>query len=172
MPGVYEDWPSAQAQITGWVKPKYKSFISRSEAEAFVSGVSLANGTSGSTTASAGPAQIEEKGPSKKQKKSKGVVEEITLPALDENGAYLPGEDPLPADTADGFDPRIVLDPETGELEYKTDEQLNKTKWQATTPAGEGMLRIYTDGSSLGNGATGAVAGVGVYFGPSDRRYV
>ncbi|KAK5143037.1 hypothetical protein LTR04_002031 [Oleoguttula sp. CCFEE 6159] len=34
------------------------------------------------------------------------------------------------------------------------------------------MLRIYTDGSSLGNGQRGAVAGVGVYFGPKDSRNV
>ncbi|KAH9908088.1 hypothetical protein F4778DRAFT_461685 [Xylariomycetidae sp. FL2044] len=31
---------------------------------------------------------------------------------------------------------------------------------------------IYTDGSSLGNGAHGAVAGVGVYFGEGDPRYM
>jgi ribonuclease HI len=29
---------------------------------------------------------------------------------------------------------------------------------------------IYTDGSSLANGRAGAVAGVGVYFGPGDKR--
>jgi ribonuclease HI len=35
-----------------------------------------------------------------------------------------------------------------------------------------GPLKIYTDGSSLGNGKLGAVAGVGVYFGPNDPRYL
>ncbi|KAF2145937.1 uncharacterized protein K452DRAFT_283228 [Aplosporella prunicola CBS 121167] len=41
-------------------------------------------------------------------------------------------------------------------------------------PTGDkgGMLNIYTDGSSLGNGALGAVAGVGVFFGPQDSRNV
>lgn len=34
------------------------------------------------------------------------------------------------------------------------------------------MLRIYTDGSSLKNGRTQAAAGVGVYFGPGDSRFV
>jgi len=33
-------------------------------------------------------------------------------------------------------------------------------------------LRIYTDGSSLGNGHSGASAGVGVFFGVGDDRYV
>lgn len=42
-------------------------------------------------------------------------------------------------------------------------------------PAGmgrDGVLRIYTDGSSRGNGKVGALAGVGVYFGKNDPRYV
>lgn len=31
---------------------------------------------------------------------------------------------------------------------------------------------VYTDGSSRGNGKVGAMAGVGVYFGPNDPRFV
>ena len=31
-------------------------------------------------------------------------------------------------------------------------------------------IRIYTDGSALGNGKAVAAAGIGVYFGPSDPR--
>ncbi|RGP68014.1 ribonuclease h1 [Fusarium longipes] len=34
----------------------------------------------------------------------------------------------------------------------------------------EGMIKIYTDGSSLGNGKPGSRAGLGVYFGPGDER--
>lgn len=38
---------------------------------------------------------------------------------------------------------------------------------------GNGRLaKVYTDGSSLGNGQKGSSAGVGVYFGPGDPRYV
>lgn len=36
----------------------------------------------------------------------------------------------------------------------------------------DGILRIYTDGSSLANGKVGSRAGVGVYFGPGDPRNV
>lgn len=35
----------------------------------------------------------------------------------------------------------------------------------------EDLLEIYTDGSTLSNGQTGAVAGVGVFFGDGDPRY-
>lgn len=93
------------------------------------------------------------------------------MPVADET-EYDAGDGPLPADAEDGFDPRITLNPATGKVEHKSDEHVNASKWQATGPAKDGMLRIYTDGSALGNGAHGAVAGVGVYFGPNDKRYV
>lgn len=67
---------------------------------------------------------------------------------------------------------------EDGEAEE--DEILPPTKKLATgleTPFGEGessneVQVIYTDGSTLGNGRDGAVAGIGVYFGDGDRRFV
>jgi len=37
-------------------------------------------------------------------------------------------------------------------------------------PAPLKETRVYTDGSSLGNGKLGAQAGVGVYFGENDKR--
>lgn len=43
---------------------------------------------------------------------------------------------------------------------------------QKAKPAVEGVLKIYTDGSSLGNGKAGARAGLGVWFGPNDTRLV
>lgn len=33
-------------------------------------------------------------------------------------------------------------------------------------------VRVWTDGSSRGNGRTGAVAGYGVFFGDGDERYI
>lgn len=77
------------------------------------------------------------------------------------------GEGPLPDGAEDGFDPRITLNLVTGKIEYKE----ATTKWQAVNLQDDKPVVIYTDGSSLGNGAHGAVAGVGVYFGPQDRRY-
>src|ERR1700743_1928667 len=34
-PGIYTDWPSAQKQIIGFQKPKFKSFTTRAEADSF-----------------------------------------------------------------------------------------------------------------------------------------
>lgn len=36
----------------------------------------------------------------------------------------------------------------------------------------DSTLHVYTDGSSRGNGKKGALAGVGVFFGDGDPRYV
>lgn len=80
-----------------------------------------------------------------------------------------PGTGPLPPGAEDGFDPNVLLEPVTGNVVYKTNEQKTATK---TRPAGPPrMLNIYTDGSSLKNGSKIASAGVGVYFGPGDSRY-
>lgn len=81
------------------------------------------------------------------------------------------GTGPFPPAAEDGFDPNIVLDPETSQVVYKTQTQKQATKLQAIGPSSDHMLRIHTDGSSLRNGQEGAFAGVGVYFGPSDNRY-
>jgi len=162
--GVYTDWDSASAQIVGWTKPKYKAFATRAEAEDFVKNDTSANGTPevAGNTGSPAPNGVKSKKPKKKGEEADNMHVE------DED--HEAGEGPLPPDTEDGFDPRVMLNPTTGKMEYKSEAQLGKTRWQANGPADEGMLRIYTDGSSLGNGANGAVAGVGVYFGPNDKR--
>jgi ribonuclease HI len=35
-PGIYENWPAAQAQVTGYRGAKFKGFLTRSEAEAWM----------------------------------------------------------------------------------------------------------------------------------------
>lgn len=147
VPGVYTDWSKAQEQIRGFTRPRYRKFPTREEAEEFVRG---------------GDAE------SKKHTGPQGIVGETPK---DEDGVELaPGEGPLPPSAEDGFDPNVLLDPKTGKVVYKTPEQKASTKTQvAGIP---GMLRIYTDGSSLRNGTPLASAGVGVYFGPGDERFV
>lgn len=105
-----------------------------------------------------------------------------SAPGLQANGPYQPhdknddawpiGTGPLPPGAEDGFDPNIRLGPSsTGELIHKTDEEKARTKLVPREKQPPGMLRIYTDGSSLRNGTAGARAGVGVYFGPQDPKY-
>ncbi|KAE8365481.1 ribonuclease H-like domain-containing protein [Aspergillus caelatus] len=157
VPGVYTDWAKAQEQIKGFARPRYKKFSTKEEAEAFVK-LGQANGAS-----FAGNTSEIQKLPG-----APGILSDISK---DEQSSPIePGDGPLPPGAEDGFDPNVLLDPKTGKVVYKTKEQKSATKTKATGPPG--MLRIYTDGSSLNNGRALASAGVGVYFGPGDNRNV
>ncbi|BDD58060.1 hypothetical protein MAP00_009276 [Monascus purpureus] len=157
VPGVYTDWSKAQEQIKGFARPRYKKFSTRQEAEEFVRmGQQQGSGAVGSNTV---------------QRPIFGAPGMTTQAPADENGTQLePGTGPLPPGTEDGFDPNVLLDPTTGKIVYKTPAQKAATKMRPVGPPG--MLRIYTDGSALKNGSTVAAAGVGVYFGPEDKRNV
>lgn len=106
-------------------------------------------------------------------KKNKKTSTPVLAPAaetseIDEN--VPPGTGLMPSISEDGFDARILLNPEKGDVEYKTEKQQNATKMQPAGLAEGEWIKIYTDGSSLGNGQKGWYAGVGVYFGPQDPR--
>ncbi|RAL10717.1 RNA-DNA hybrid ribonuclease [Aspergillus homomorphus CBS 101889] len=153
VPGVYTDWSKAQEQIKGFTKPRYKKFATREEAQAFVN----EEQANGATFAKA-----------PKLTSVPGLVDDA--PTDEQGVAFEPGTGPLPPGATDGFDPNVLLDPTTGKVVYKSQEQKAAIKLQSSGPPG--MLRIYTDGSSLKNGRALASAGVGVYFGPGDSRLV
>lgn len=174
VPGVYTDWSEVQAQIKGATGVKQKGFATHAEAQAYVdefkrdksAPISLRGDISESSHATG---KAKDSGNAAKRQKKENAP---SKPALT-NGdiVYEPGMGPLPPDAEDGFDRTIKLDVETGQIRLKTEDELNATKKQ---PTGDfsGPIVVYTDGSSLGNGRAGAVAGVGVYFGPRDHRNV
>lgn len=184
IPGIYTDWPSAQDQITGWTKPRHKCFATRDEAQRFLDeDEQKAMDASPSAPASAEnsvagfafegidrlsskltPAKKAKRGAISAARGSKQVVVEYN------EADYGAGTGPLPLEADDGFDPNILLDPGTGQVFYKTQQQRNATKFQEGWRAQNDMLRIHTDGSAPGNGTAGAFAGIGVYFGPGDER--
>lgn len=184
MPGIYSDWPSAQEQITGWQKPRHRSFTTRAEAQRFLDkdgtqarGSPEATEVESTVSTTHHPAEsLAESGTNppalKKAKKALNSTSKGTKAvAVECNEAnYEPGTGPLPPGAEDGFDPNIMLDPATGKVIYKTQEQRLATKPLPAGPAPSGMLRIHTDGSALNNGGAEAFAGVGVYFGPGDKR--
>ena len=148
----------AQEQIKGFPRPRYKKFSTRNEAEEFVR---MGQQRELMTK--------EEDSCAKKARLSvPGMVNE---PLTNGNGIrFDPATGPLPPGVEDGFDPNVLFDPSTGKVVYKTISQKTATKMKPMDPSG--MLRIYTDGSALKNGSTVAAAGVGVYFGPEDKRFV
>lgn len=157
VPGVYTNWAEAQEQIRGFTRPRYKKFSTREEAAEFAKlgreeGASFATDTTQTRGLSGAP----------------GMTDEIPK---DEQGIPFEAADgPLAPDAEDGFDPNVLLDPATGKAVYKSPAEKTVTKTKATGPPG--MLRIYTDGSSLANGRNMVTAGVGVYFGSGDNRFV
>ncbi|KAH9842288.1 Caulimovirus viroplasmin [Teratosphaeria destructans] len=194
VPGVYKTWQEVLEQITGWKGPKHRGFKTRIEAELYVkdgqmeqqrrngNGEHVADGVEEPVDSIEDP----DGAPAAKRLKLNGrngcvkkngagrIKSELPDAALNGNdtGEYEPGEAPLPLGTEDGFDPTIILDPTTGQLRYKTGPELTKLKYVATRPVPSAPVRVYTDGSSLANGQVGAVGGVGVFFGPGDRRNI
>ena len=179
VPGIYTDWPSAQEQITGWQKPRHRCFTTRAEAQRFLnederraSDSPSLEADSVSVTCNATDALMEPGIPQPAEKKIKKFANGVKRSVIEYNEAdYEPGTAPLPSDTEDGFDPNIVLDAETGKIVYRTQEQRQATMPRLSGVSQTEKIRIHTDGSSLGNGTAGAFAGVGVYFGPDDRRF-
>ncbi|KAL8841790.1 MAG: hypothetical protein Q9170_000823 [Blastenia crenularia] len=186
VPGIYTDWPSAQEQITGWQKPKHRSFATRAEAQRFLDQDGPKIGDSPEATEVESTPSINQQpsenqsgsparppAPKKAKKTLNGTSKSTKSAAVEYNEAdHEPGTGPLPPGAEDGFDPNIMLDATSGKVVYKTLEQRQATKPNPTERTRSGTLRIHTDGSSLRNGATDAFAGVGVYFGPGDARNV
>ncbi|KAK6380703.1 hypothetical protein LTS17_004903 [Exophiala oligosperma] len=167
VPGVYTDWTQAQAQIRGFSKPKHKKFNTRIEAEAFVAAGKKPSG----------PDQAQNLTP---EEEIRRLIVRNSAPGLQINGTYAPTDKdgnpydvarrPLPPGAEDGYDPNVKLTPD-GRIVDRTEDEKNRTKMMAREKNPPGMLRIYTDGSSLKNGQAGARAGVGVFFGPQDPKY-
>ena len=176
VPGIYTDWTSAQEQIRGWTKPKHKLFTTRIEAQRFLDEDDRRiTGVLDGADVDAGPSTENSNGvaskPSKKSRKAvNGDAKAKTAAVEYKESDYEPGMGPLPPGAEDGFDPNIALDPESGQLVYKTQEQRQATKAIRAEVSQTDTWRVHTDGSSLGNGTAGAFAGIGVYFGPGDER--
>ena len=160
-------------QITGWRAPKHKVFKTRLEAELFVAeGQQQHNGyTNGDMVESI---EKEDGTPTKKLKTGKAKKglgkDDGEYGLLGEE--YEPGDGPLPEGAEDNFDHTITLDRSRGQARYKTAAEMSKTKYSASAPVKDSPVRIYTDGSTLANGQTSAIGGVGVYFGPLDKRNI
>ena len=56
------------------------------------------------------------------------------------------------------------------EAHERSTKKVKTTKTEPAKATDDGVLRIYTDGSSLANGKAGSRAGLGVYFGDGDPR--
>lgn len=148
-PGIYTNWADAQEQIKGWKNPKYKKFATREEAEAFVQAGRSAK-------------------KSRISLKEEEVVDKDILEA-DEEPPLKRVKNSSSKSLHTAREDNVTVDSDTVPLQTKV-VALDSEQYVENTNSGP--LRIYTDGSSLGNGKVGAVAGVGVFFGKGDPRNV
>ena len=181
VPGIYLDWPSASAQITGWPKPKQRSFPTRMEAQQWLDAdvgstpaPSESQSLDGNTffTPNGAEAALHtnmKPSTSKRQKTQPNVKASLQSGNIEYNEEdYEPGFGPFPPGSTDGFDPSIKLNGDN--VVYKTEEERHLMKKAPSDADQTKPIRIHTDGSALGNGQNGALAGIGVYFGPGDGR--
>jgi ribonuclease HI len=145
-PGIYTDWEPASLAITGTKGPKYKKFSTRAEAIAFI--------------------------------REFGDADVVLAMERAMRGMNAQEEEDDDDDDEDDEDEDEEEEEEEEEVAPKPVAKKPRVSSSTAAASGSGtgassdILRIYTDGSSLGNGKRGATAGVGVYFGDGDPRLV
>lgn len=178
-PGVYSTWKAAQEQVVGVQKPKVKAFATREEAEAFVaSGPGVPSSplpddrktrASKEMTAARRDAVLSTNTAASKKKKNTLAEAIIDTESVSEEST----SDETVEEDCNGIDAVQVEEDE----EHTSDdvEDGHRTKKhkpsKSSLPKKTTVLKIYTDGSTMGNGREEAIGGVGVWFGSNDSRY-
>ncbi|KAL2132196.1 hypothetical protein VTI74DRAFT_4111 [Chaetomium olivicolor] len=175
-PGVYTSWAICQQQITGFKGAQFKSFLTYEDASAFAAGrdpPSAANDNKpprfygvavGSKPgvytewSKAQEAIVGWKGPKFKKFDTR---EEAEAFVRNYNAAVKPTASAVPESEGD-----------QGDAVHEPPAKRARTAVKPLSNTRNGVVVVYTDGSSLGNGRLGATAGVGVYFGEGDPRNI
>ncbi|KAF3202390.1 hypothetical protein TWF191_002954 [Orbilia oligospora] len=156
-PGVYTSWEECQKHVVGVKNPKFRQFSTREEAEAFVRGVGEHSGLAESVSAAnaAAAAAAAAGGDTRED-------EDIRNTRRKMSGAGAAGSRRSSTAIESILDDNEDLNADLREAGLLDDAVPKKTA----------VLKIYTDGSSLMNGSASARAGVGIWFGPGDKRNV
>lgn len=170
VPGIYTSWPEARVQLAGIEKPLVKCFKSRERAELWMKGMletpepSKTSDTTITTTST--------------KTEAKRTLGSAPIPTTSLAGTKRKLEPAKPAAMSIAKHRKMgTLATSGGDLELGALLAAEKTQYANLKPGLDSVLPeresiiVYTDGSALGNGRTGARAGVGVYFGPNDSRY-
>lgn len=179
IPGVYTTWAECQNMINGFQGAVYKAFPSREEAALFAAGK---NPNPGSTPdrfyavavgnrpgiytewTEAQAAYTGVKAPKYKKFDTQEAAQEWMRSFNHGNSSIFFGD--LNVEEDDEEDDDGLMAPPSNKR-IKSDFGMNLGGDNTS-----GMVEVYTDGSTLANGQEGAVAGVGVFFGDGDPRFV
>ncbi|TPX11007.1 uncharacterized protein E0L32_008044 [Thyridium curvatum] len=176
IPGVYLTWPTCQAQIAGFRGAQYKSFLSREDAEAFVKGQNPVGASEEKTDKFYAVAVGNPPGIYTDWDTASKAIVGVKGPKYKKFGTITEAKEFMKIHTK----ARAALQ-QAQEADDDADQPPAKkartsgvgaTNGAASGTTSKGALTIYTDGSSLANGRTGARAGVGVFFGAGDKRNV
>lgn len=160
-----------------------KSFPTRSDAELFVAGKNPSVSSISSRKSSEAPkfyavAVGHNPGVYTEWTECQEQIKEVKGPKYKKFGTEKEAWDWVESNGKDGKAKRAaglygkVEAEETFEVEEGRSSKKLKTGSAGKGVVEERVLQIWTDGSSLGNGKLGALAGVGVFFGVNDPRYV
>lgn len=189
-PGVYTDWTECQEQISGFkgaicsyhftlltrsfcallTPPAVKSFPSREDASAFVAGRDPPSTSKPEPVRFYGVAVGREPGVYTDWPKVQNAIVGWKGPKYKRFDTRAEAE--AYVRTYASADSIAVQEETADEADEQPPAKKTKKTAGAASSSNRSVLTIYTDGSSRGNGKLGAAAGVGVYFGPSDPRYV
>ncbi|KAF5628399.1 RNase H domain protein [Fusarium sp. NRRL 52700] len=186
VPGIYSSYDECQAQTTGFPGAKFKSFLNREDAQAYVAGhenPSADNDRPKFYAVAVGhvpgiyhtwdetqPQVTEVSGPKHKRFNTKEDAEDFIRKFASPETCRRLGislENPQEY-TGAAFEPV-----EASTKKVKAEPAPRPKAAPRAEPNYEengNVLRIWTDGSSLANGQAGSRAGLGVYFGPNDER--
>ncbi|WQF81373.1 Putative large ribosomal subunit protein bL9/RNase H1 [Colletotrichum destructivum] len=190
-PGIYLTWAECQKQTAGFRGAQYKSFLTREDAQAFVEGkkipseegeekplrfYAVARGIFTGIFMDWGTASLAIAG-TKGPKYKKFDTYEDALDFIREWGdeqtiAIAEKEARRNGMTVPSSNKTFVKAEKSEDTSDSDDDSEQSDDILSVEPETKIYTQVYTDGSSLGNGTAGSVAGVGVYFGPNDPRNV
>ncbi|KAJ0125090.1 ribonuclease h [Diaporthe amygdali] len=182
IPGVYLSWAECQAMTNGFAGANYKSFSTREEAQLYAAGknpnpgiaptrfyaVAIGNKPGVYTEWSdAQAAYVGVKAPKYKKFETREAAEEW-IQSIQLSVGPAPEERFDFDDEDEDEEDEAGVAPAAKRTKMSSDEIAVAISGETV----EDLLEIYTDGSTLSNGQTGAVAGVGVFFGDGDPRNI
>ncbi|RFU26132.1 hypothetical protein B7463_g10210, partial [Scytalidium lignicola] len=174
-PGVYKNWAECKDNVTGFSGAQFKSFASRKEAEDFVAGKNFTTAASSKQDKFYAVAVGRRPGVYKTWEETSAEITKWPSPKYKRFGTLQEAE--YYVNTGGGIPSKVGIEvtPQGAPTVACNDEPAQKRVKPNQTPVSQkegNFLRVYTDGSSRGNGKTGAMAGVGVFFGEGDPRNV
>ncbi|KAJ8061797.1 hypothetical protein OCU04_009591 [Sclerotinia nivalis] len=171
--GVFTNWDDCREQITGFAGALYKSFSTKLDAEAFVAGKNPAKPSQGDKFY--GVAVGHETGVYEEWADAKKQIDGVKGPKYKKFATREEAEEFV---RQGGKASKKAKTAAEKEVKEEGGKKVVKGKGKVTAEENAHQvvkadtIKVWTDGSSRGNGKAGAVAGYGVFFGDGDERNI